>query len=63
MFTDHGREFCGRLDRYPYELILRLEQIEHYTTPVRRPQSNGFVELSHRTLLKAHLRIQGRKKF
>lgn len=30
---------------------------------MRRPQSNGFVERLHRTLLHEHLRIDGHKNF
>jgi transposase InsO family protein len=63
VLSDNGREFCGRPDRHPYELFLQLEGIEHRTTKVRRPQSNGFVERLHRTLLDEHFRIMGRKKF
>ena len=47
--SDNGREFCGRADHHPYELFLQLEGIEHRTTKVRRPQSNGFIERLHRT--------------
>lgn len=60
ILSDNGREFCGRPDKHPYELFLQLEGIEHRTTKVRRPQSNGFVERLHRTLLDEHFRIQGR---
>jgi transposase InsO family protein len=60
VLSDNGREFCGRPDRHPYELFLQLEGIEHRTTKVRRPQSNGYVERLHRTLLDEHFRIQGR---
>jgi len=63
ILSDNGREFCGRPDRHPYELFLQLEGIEHRTTKVRRPQSNGFVERLHRTLLDEHFRIQGRQKW
>ena len=63
VLSDNGREFCGRPDRHPYELFLQLEGIEHRTTKVRRPQSNGFVERLHRTLLDEHFRVMGRKKF
>jgi transposase InsO family protein/transposase-like protein len=63
VLSDNGREFCGRPDRHPYELFLQLEGIEHRTTKVRRPQSNGFVERLHRTLLDEHFRIQGRTKW
>ena len=41
VLSDNGREFCGRPDRHPYELFLQLEDIEHRTTKVKRPQSNG----------------------
>jgi len=63
VLSDNGREFCGRPDSHPYELFLQLEGIEHRTTKVRRPQSNGFVERLHRTLLDEHFRIQGRTKW
>jgi transposase InsO family protein len=63
ILSDNGREFCGRPDRHPYELFLQLEGIEHRTTQVRRPQSKGFVERLHRTLLDEHFRIKGRTKF
>ena len=63
ILSDNGREFCGRKDQHPYELFFQLEEIEHRTTKVRRPQSNGFVERLHRTLLDEHFRVMGRKKF
>lgn len=63
VLSDNGREFCGRPDRHPYELFLQLEGIEHRTTRVKRPQSNGFVERLHRTLLDEHFRVMGRTKF
>ena len=37
VFSDNGREFCGRPDQHPYELFLQLEDIEHRTTRVKRP--------------------------
>jgi transposase InsO family protein len=61
ILSDHGREFCGRPDRHPYELFLQLEGIAHRTTKVRRPQSNGIVERLHRTLLDEHFRVEGRR--
>ncbi len=60
ILSDNGREYCGRPDQHPYELFLQLEEIEHRTTPVGRPQSNGYLERFHRTLLEEHLRIKGR---
>jgi transposase InsO family protein len=63
VLTDNGREYCGRPDKHPFELFLQLEDIEHWTTQIRRPQSNGYVERMHRTLLDEHFRIKGRTKF
>jgi transposase InsO family protein len=63
VLTDNGREYCGRPDQHPFELFLQLEEIEHRTTQIRRPQSNGYVERMHRTLLDEHFRIKGRTKF
>lgn len=63
ILSDNGREYCGRPNRHPYELFLQLEGIEHRTTKVRRPQSNGYVERLHRTLLDEHFRIMGRTKW
>ena len=50
VLSDNGREFCGRPDRHPYELFLQLEEIEHRTNRVKRPQSNGIVERVNATL-------------
>jgi transposase InsO family protein len=63
VLSDNGREYCGRPDNHPFEIFLQLENIEHRTTPIRRPQSNGIVERLHRTLLDEHFRIKGRIKF
>jgi transposase InsO family protein len=61
VLSDNGREFCGRPDLHPYELFLQLEDIEHRTTRVKRPQSNGIIERFHRTVLDEHFRVEGRK--
>jgi transposase InsO family protein len=61
--TDNGREFCGRPEQHPYELLLALNDIEHRTTKVRSPRTNGFVERMNRTLLDEHFRIKGREKW
>ena len=60
ILSDNGREYCGRPDKHPYELFLQLEEIKHRTTKVGRPQSTGFIERFHPTLLEEHLRIKGR---
>lgn len=60
ILSDNGSEYCGKPDRHPYELFLQLEEIKHRKTRVRRPQSNGFIERFHRTVLDEHFRIKGR---
>jgi transposase InsO family protein len=61
ILTDNGREFCGIPERHPYELLLAMEDIEHRTTKVRTPRTNGFVERMNRTLLDECFRVQGRQ--
>jgi transposase InsO family protein len=63
VLTDNGREFCGRPERHPYELLLTMEDIEHRTTRVRSPRTNGFVERMNRTLLDECFRVKGRTEW
>ncbi len=50
VLTDNGKEYCGT-EAHPYELYLALNDIEHRTTKVQHPWTNGFAERFHRTLL------------
>ena len=61
VLTDNGREFCGKPEMHPYELLLAIEDIEHRTTKIRSPRTNGFVERMNRTLLDECFRVEGRK--
>jgi len=61
ILTDNGREFCGRPESHPYELLLAIEDVEHRNTKVRCPRTNGFVERMNRTLLDECFRIAGRQ--
>ena len=63
ILSDNGREFSGRPEQHPYQLLLALQDIEHRTTKVRSPRTNGFVERMNRTLLDEHFRIKGREKW
>jgi transposase InsO family protein len=63
VLTDNGREFCGKPESHPYELLLAVEGIKHRTTKVRSPRTNGFVERMNRTLLDECFRVQGRTKW
>jgi transposase InsO family protein len=60
ILTDNGREYCGRTDQHPYELLLAMENIQHRTTQIRSPRTNGFVERMNRTLLDECFRVAGR---
>ena len=42
---------------------MQLEDIEQRTKKVERPQSNGFIERLHRTLLDEHFQVKGRTKW
>jgi len=61
VLTDNGTEFCGT-ETHPFEQLLWLEGIEHRRTRVKRPQTNGFVERFHRTILEEFFRVELRKK-
>lgn len=58
--TDHGREYRGKPESHPYQLLLAMDGIEHRTTKIRSPKTNGFVERMNRTLLDECFRVQGR---
>lgn len=62
VLTDNGREFCGK-ESHPFEIYLNFNDIEHRTTKVRRPQTNGFVERFNRTILDEFFRSAFRTKF
>jgi len=62
ILTDNGREFCGT-DRHPFELYLQLNEITHKRTKVAHPQTNGFVERFHRTVLDEFFRLVFRTQF
>lgn len=60
VLTDNGREYCGRIESHPYELLLAMDEIEHRTTKIRSPRTNGFVERMNRTLLEECFKVYGR---
>jgi transposase InsO family protein len=62
VLTDRGTEFCGRLDKHPYQLYLQLHEIEHTRTKARSPQTNGICERFHKTALDEFYKLVFRKK-
>jgi transposase InsO family protein len=63
VLTDNGKEFKGKPDEHPYELLLALNDISHRFTKVGTPRTNGFVERFNRTILDEFFRETFRKKF
>ena len=41
VLTDNGREFCGKPENHPYELLLAVEGIKHRTTKVAYSGRSG----------------------
>jgi transposase InsO family protein len=62
VLTDRGTEFCGRLDKHPYQLYLQLHEVEHTRTKARHPQTNGICERFHKTILDEFYKTVFRKK-
>jgi transposase InsO family protein len=50
ILTDRGAEYCGNPENHEYQLYLAIEDIEHFKTRARSPQSNGICERFHRTI-------------
>jgi transposase InsO family protein len=63
VLTDNGTEYKGRPMIHLYEIFLELNDIEHRTTKVGNPRTNGFVERFNRTVLDEFFRTAFRKKF
>ena len=62
ILTDNGTEYKGRPMIHLYEIFLELNDIEHRTTKVATPRTNGFVERFNRTVLDEFFRTAFRKK-
>jgi transposase InsO family protein len=62
VLTDNGREYCGRPLRHPFELYCTVQRIEHRTTKVGSPETNGMVERFHRTLKDEFFSLAYRRK-
>jgi transposase InsO family protein len=60
ILTGNGREYRGRPDQHPFELLLAMESIQHRTTQMRSPRTDGFVERMNRTPLDECFRVAGR---
>lgn len=63
ILTDNGTEYKGRPMVHLYEIFLDFNDIEHRTTKVGTPRTNGFVERFNRTILDEFFRTAFREKF
>ena len=62
VLTDRGTEYNGLADNHPYELFLHLNGIDHSTTKVRHPQTNGCVERLNQIIQDEFYAVAFRKK-
>ena len=62
ILTDNGTEYKGTATGHLYEIFLDFNDIEHRTTRVATPRTNGFVERFNRTVLDEFFRTAFRKK-
>ena len=62
MLTDRGTESCGKPEHHEYQLYITIEGIEHTTTKVRSPQTNGICKRFHKTILNEFYRVAFRTK-
>ena len=62
VLTDNGTEYKGRPTIHMYEIFLELNDIEHRTTRIGNPRTNGFVERFNRTVLDEFFRTAFRKR-
>ncbi len=60
--SEKGREYCGRTLHHPFELYCLLLQIQHRTTKVGSPETNGMAERFHRTLKHEFFSLAYRRK-
>ena len=62
ILTDRGTEFCGKAETHDYQLYLAVNDIEHTTTKVMHPQTNGICERFHKTILQEFYQVAFRRK-
>ena len=62
ILTDRGTEYCGKIEQHDFQLFLAVNDIDHTRTKARHPQTNGFVERFHKTILNEFYQVAFRKK-
>jgi len=62
ILTDHGTEYCGKLEQHDSQLYLRVNEIEHIKIKTRHPQTDGICARSHKTILQEFYQPSLRRK-
>lgn len=62
MLTDRGSEYCGALEKHPFQLFLHLNDIEHSKTKAYHPQTNGATERLNQIIQDEFYKVAFRKK-
>ncbi len=62
VLTDNGTEYCGAQNAHPYQLFLHLNDVEHSTTRIKSPRTNGATEKLNQIILDEFYNVALRKK-
>jgi hypothetical protein len=62
VLTGRDTGYCGNPEHHEYELCLAVEDIDHFRTKTKSPQTNGIAERFHKTVLDEFYRIAFRKR-
>jgi hypothetical protein len=62
VLTGRGIGYCGNPGHHEYELYLAVEDIDHFRTKTKGPQTSGIAERFHKTVLVEFYRIAFRKR-
>ena len=62
IMTDRGTEYCGRVDKHDFQLLLAINDIDHTKTKVESPQTNGICKRFQKTILQEFYQVAFRNK-
>ena len=62
ILTDRGAEYKGKIENHAYQLYLSISGIEHTTTNVYSPETNGICQRFNKTMKQEFFEVAMRKK-